>query len=72
MLLFDIHLVFLLLFLVHKAHTSELAMLYSTKQVRMLHERLKIIEEVTRRLPQIRTTFGWALRKMSFAILAYL
>jgi len=72
MLLFDIHLVFVLLFLVHKAHTSKHAMLCPTKQVRMLHERLKIIEEVPKRLPQIRTTFGWALRKMSAAVLAYL
>jgi len=43
-----------------------------TKQVRMLHERLKIIEEIAKRLPQIRTTFGWAVRKMSAAVLAYL
>jgi len=40
-------------------------MLCPTKQVRMLHERLKINEEVSKRLPQIRSTFDWALRKMS-------
>ena len=72
MLLFITHLVFVLLFLVRKAHTSVLAMLCPTKQVRMLHERVKIIEKVAKRLPQIRTTFGWALRKMSAAVLAYL
>jgi hypothetical protein len=72
MLLFVIYLVFVLLFLVHKAHTLKLAALHPTKQVGMLYERLKIIEEVAKRLFQIRTTFGWALKKMSAAILAYL
>jgi hypothetical protein len=38
----------------------------------MLHERLKIAEEGAKRLPQIRTTFGWALKKMSATVLAYL
>jgi hypothetical protein len=45
-LLFVVIPVFLLLFLVHKAYTSKLAMSHPTKQVRMLHERLKITEEV--------------------------
>jgi hypothetical protein len=72
MLLIVIRLVFILLFLVHKTHTSKLAALHPTKQVGMLYERLKITEEVAKRLPQIRTTFGWALKKMSAAVLAYL
>jgi hypothetical protein len=39
------------------SHTSKLAALCPKKQVRMIHERLKIIEEVAKRLPHIRITF---------------
>jgi hypothetical protein len=46
LLLFVVIPVFLLLFLVHKAYTSKLAMSRPTKQVRTLHKRLKIIEKV--------------------------
>jgi hypothetical protein len=50
MLLYVVCLVFVLLFLVHKAHTSKLAALCPTMQVRTFHERLKIIEEVVKNL----------------------
>jgi hypothetical protein len=53
--------VFLLLFLVHKAYTSKLAMLCPTKQVRTLHERLKIIEEVEKSPTEKRTDIAKCL-----------